>query len=98
MPDYYNTDEYEDQQRITLEKEYQDASRIFRYAVISAERIYLCNKVDVDVRGDGATPFFHVLMEDAWVWDTYLSSRFLNKVEIFTLSDLNVEELKGEVS
>lgn len=97
MPDYYDTDEYEDQQRITLEKEYQDASRIFRYAVISAERIYLCNNVDLEVKGEGGTPFFHVMMEDAWVWDTYLSSRFLSRVEVYTLSDVNIEELKSDV-
>ena len=53
--------------------------------------------MDLEVKGEGGTPFFHVMMEDAWVWDTYLSSRFLSRVEVYTLSDVNIEELKSDV-
>ena len=89
----FDIEEYESQLRVNLGQEYQDVSKIFRYIVITAERLYLCNKYNLEVK-EGDTPYFYLSMEDAWVWDTYLANRFIGKAEIYTFSDVNIEELK----
>jgi hypothetical protein len=35
-------------------------------------------------------------MEDVWVWDKNRPSRMIPRAEIYTSSDVTVEELRGE--
>src|SRR5678815_2164201 len=41
-------------------------------------------------------PFFHVKMEDVWVWDKNRPTRMIPRAEVYTSSDVTVEELRGE--
>ena len=41
-------------------------------------------------------PFFHVRMEDVWVWDKNRPTRIIPRAEVYTSGDVTVEELRGE--
>jgi hypothetical protein len=41
-------------------------------------------------------PFFHITMEDVWVWDKNRPTRIIPRAEVYTSSDVTVEELRGE--
>ena len=41
-------------------------------------------------------PFFHVRMEDVWVWDKNRPTRIIPRAEVYTSSDVTIEELRGE--
>ena len=41
-------------------------------------------------------PFFHVTMEDVWVWDKNRPTRMIPRAEVYTSSDVTIEELRGE--
>ena len=41
-------------------------------------------------------PFFHLKMEDVWVWDKNRPTRIIPRAEVYTSSDVTVEELRGE--
>ena len=41
-------------------------------------------------------PFFHVKMEDVWVWDKNRPTRMIPRAEVYTSTDLTVEELRRE--
>lgn len=84
---------YENEQELALYREYRDVVGLFKYVVETERRFYLCNDVDMVVRGEGADVFFDVTMSDAWVWDIYRPARFVKKVRVVTFKDVNVEEL-----
>ena len=84
---------YETEQELALYREYRDVVGLFSPVVETERRFYLCNDVDVLVRGEGAEVFFDVRMNDAWVWDVYRPARFVKKVRVLTFKDVNVEEL-----
>lgn len=86
-------EEFEAERELQLAQEYQDVSRMFRYAVETERRFYLANTVDVTVIGDPTRPVIQVEMVDAWVWDMYRKSRFVPKVKVLSFKDVNVEEL-----
>ena len=86
-------EEFEADRELQLAQEYQDVSRMFRYAVETERRFYLANDVDVSVIGDPTRPVIQVEMVDAWVWDMYRKSRFVPKVRVLSFKDVNVEEL-----
>ncbi len=86
-------EEFEAERELKLAQEYQDVSRMFRYAVETERRFYLANEVDVSVIGDPTRPVIQVEMVDAWVWDMYRKSRFVPKVKVLSFKDVNVEEL-----
>jgi hypothetical protein len=87
-------DDYDAELELRLKKEYADVFPLFRYCVLTQEATYLCNKLDVNRMLQASYPFFHVKMEDVWVWDKNRPSRIIPKTEIFTSSDLTIEELK----
>ncbi|MDX6543175.1 MAG: hypothetical protein QOK32_778, partial [Gaiellaceae bacterium] len=35
-------------------------------------------------------------MEDVWVWDKHRPTRIIPRAEVYTSSDVTVEELRGE--
>ena len=86
-------EQYENEQELALYREYRDVVGLFRYVVETERRFYLCNAVDMTVRGEGADVFFDVTMQDAWVWDIYRPARFVKNVRVVTFKDVNVEEL-----
>ena len=37
--------------------------------MLTQDATYLCNKLDVEALPQSSYPFFHIRMEDVWVWD-----------------------------
>lgn len=84
---------YEADIELQLYKEYKDVSPMFSYVVETERRFYLANDVQHTVHdGDGRT-YVELELRDAWVWDMYRTSRFVQSVRIVTFRDVNVEEL-----
>ena len=88
-----DVEDFEAEAELLLYREYRDVVGLFRYVVETERRFYLCNAVDMKVRGEGADVFFDVTMQDAWVWDIYRPARFVKTVRVVTFKDVNVEEL-----
>ena len=78
---------------LQLYKEYKDVSPMFSYVVETERRFYLANEVTQTVRDTGGRTYVELDLRDAWVWDMYRTSRFVQKVHIVTFKDVNVEEL-----
>ena len=89
-------DEYEAELELRLKKEYTAVFGLFRYCVVTQDSTYLCNKLDLKVLPQASYPFFHLTMEDVWVWDKNRPTRMIPKAEVYTSGDMTVEELRGE--
>ena len=89
-------DEFEAEAELRLKKEYGAVFGLFRYCVLTQDATYLCNKLDLQYVPQPSYPFFHVRMEDVWVWDKNRPSRMLPRTEVYTSADVTVEELRGE--
>jgi hypothetical protein len=89
-------DEFEAEAELRLKKEYAAVFSLFRYCVLTQDATYLCNKLDLQYVPQPNYPFFHLRMEDVWVWDKNRPSRMLPRTEVFTSADVTVEELRGE--
>ena len=89
-------DEFEAEHELALKKEYSAVYPLFRYCVLTQDATYLCNKLDLKVVPQASYPFFHIQMEDVWVWDKNRPTRIIPRAEIYTSSDVTVEELRGE--
>lgn len=87
---------YETEIELALYKEYRDVLPMFTYVVETERRFYLANKVDLKVREVDNRTYFEVVLGDAWVWDMYRPARFVNKVQVVTFRDVNIEELAKE--
>ncbi|MEO8363222.1 MAG: DUF2469 family protein [Ilumatobacteraceae bacterium] len=91
-----NTDDlenFEAERELHLAQEYQDVVGMFKFAVETDRRFYLANNVDVKVLSEGSRPIVEVVLVDAWVWDMYRKSRFVQRVRVLSFKDLNIEEL-----
>ena len=88
-------DEFEAELELTLKKEYSAVFGLFRYCVLTQDATYLCNKLDFQYVPQPSYPFFHVRMEDVWVWDKNRPTRIIPRAEVYTSSDVTVEELRG---
>ncbi|MEK7291952.1 MAG: DUF2469 family protein [Actinomycetota bacterium] len=91
-----NTDDlenFEAERELHLAQEYQDVVGMFRFAVETDRRFYLANNVEVKVLSEGSRPIVEVVLIDAWVWDMYRKSRFVQRVRVLSFKDLNIEEL-----
>ncbi len=86
-------EKYETEMELQLYREYRDVVGLFSHVVETERRFYLCNSVDVKVRGEGSEVYFDVSMSDAWVWDVYRPARFVKNVRVVTFKDVNIEEL-----
>jgi len=84
---------YESELELALYKEYKDVVGIFRYAIETERRFYLCNNVDVKVRTEGGDIYYEVSMADAWVWDMYRPARFVKTAKVLTFRDVSIEEI-----
>ena len=89
-------DEYEADLELRLKREYAAVFSLFRYCVVTQDMTYLCNKLDVQYTAQPSYPFLHLTMEDVWVWDKNRPRRIIPRTEIFTSSDVTIEELRGE--
>ena len=69
---------------------------LFRYCILTQDATYLCNRLDLKVAPQASYPFFHLQMEDVWVWDKNRPTRMIPRAEVYTSGDLTVEELRGE--
>jgi len=86
---------YESEVELKLYREYHDVLPMFKYVVETERRFYLANTVEIDVREVNGSVFFQVEMGDAWVWDMFRPARFLQKVQVLTFRDVNIEELES---
>ncbi|MCB1247938.1 MAG: DUF2469 family protein [Acidimicrobiales bacterium] len=84
---------YEAELELTLEREYRDVCRMFRYVVETERRFYLCNAVSQTVTEQAGRPMVTLELTDAWVWDVYRQNRFVPSVRVLTFKDVNIEEL-----
>jgi hypothetical protein len=89
-------DEFEAELELRLKREYKDVFALFRYCVLTQDATYLCNKLDLQHASQPAYPFFHLKMEDVWVWDKNRPSRMIPRAEVFTSGDVTIEELRRE--
>jgi hypothetical protein len=88
-------DEYEAELELGLKKEYTAVFALFRFCVLTQDATYLCNKLDVNYTPQPSYPFFHIRMEDVWVWDKNRPTRIIPRAEVYTSGDVTVEELRG---
>ena len=84
---------YEADIELQLYKEYKDVAPMFSYVVETERRFYLANEVRQTVREEAGRTFVELELHDAWVWDMYRTSRFVQSVRVVTFKDVNVEEL-----
>ena len=84
---------YEAEIELQLYKEYKDVCPMFSFVVETERRFYPANEVRQTVRSDGGRTHVELELRDAWVWDMYRTSRFVQSVQIVTFRDVNVEEL-----
>ena len=89
-------DEFEAEAELRLKKEYGAVFGLFRYCVLTQDATYLCNKLDLAQISQPNYPFFHLKMEDVWVWDKNRPTRIIPRAEVYTSSDVTVEELRVE--
>src|SRR5206468_238330 len=84
-------DEYEAELELRLKREYTAVFSLFRFCVLTQDATYLCNKLDLNYVPQPSYPFFHVKMEDVWVWDKNRPSRIIPRAEVYTSADVTVE-------
>lgn len=84
-------EQYEAEIELALYREYRDVISMFAFVVETDRRFYLANEV-VRVSAPGAGIIEYEL-KDAWVWDMYRQSRFLNTVRVTSTRGITVEEL-----
>lgn len=84
---------YAADQELNLYKEYRDVIGLFRYIVETDRRFYLANSVEVTTHHETGDTYFELLLGDAWVWDVFRSSRFIQRARILSFRDVNIEEL-----
>ena len=89
-------DEFEAELELQLKKEYTAVFGLFRYCVLTQDATYLCNKLDLAQISQPHYPFFHLKMEDVWVWDKNRPTRIIPRAEVWTSSDVTVEELRKD--
>ena len=89
-------DEFEAELELTLKKEYTAVFGLFRYCVLTQDATYLCNRLDLQYVPQQSYPFFHLKMEDVWVWDKNRPTRMIPRAEVYTSGDLTIEELRAD--
>ena len=89
-------DDFEAELELRLKREYSAVYSLFRYCVLTQDATYLCNKLELTQISQPAYPFFHLKMEDVWVWDKNRPTRIIPRAQVYTSSDVTVEELRAE--
>jgi hypothetical protein len=91
-------EKYETEMELQLYKEYRDVLQMFRFVVETERRFYLCNEVNLEIKGEDTQLYYQLELSDAWVWDMYRPARFVSNVKVLTFRDVNVEELTKDTS
>ena len=89
-------EEYDAELEIQLKREYATVFSLFRFCVITAEATYLCNSLEMDCAPQAGYLLFEISMEDVWVWDRNRPTRIIPKAQVYTTSDVTVEQLKDD--
>src|SRR5207244_242974 len=89
-------DDFEAELELRLKREYSAVYSLFRYCVLTQDATYLCNRLDLQYVPQQSYPFFQLKMEDVWVWDKNRPTRIIPRAEVYTSSDVTVEELRGD--
>ena len=89
-------EEFDAELELKLKREYATVFGLFRYCVLTQEATYLCNQLDLRIEHQPSYPMIHVAMEDVWVWDKNRPTRIIPRAEVYTASDVTIEELRGE--
>jgi hypothetical protein len=96
MSNLDDLDEFEAELELRLKREYTAVFGLFRFCVLTQDATYLCNKLDLRQVSQPNYPFFHLRMEDVWVWDKNRPTRIIPRAEVWTSGDVTVEELRSE--
>jgi hypothetical protein len=94
-----NSDELEEfdaELELALKREYSTVYQLFRYCVITQEATYLCNNLEVDCAPQAGYLLFEIAMEDVWVWDRNRPTRIIPRAQVYTTSDVTIEQLKED--
>ena len=57
------------QARARAEARVHGRLRALPHRILTQDATYLCNRLDLKVVPQASYPFFHLQMEDVWVWD-----------------------------
>lgn len=87
-------DEYEAELELAIKREYRDVFPLFRYYVVTPDGAYLCNQATLERIGEDSS--FHLSLVDAWVWDAHRPMRLVKTVEIYSSSEVIIEELSHD--
>ncbi|HEX2052687.1 MAG TPA: DUF2469 family protein [Actinomycetota bacterium] len=90
-------EQFETDLELALYREYRDVLPMFRYVVETDRRSYLCNSYEMKAHPSASGTWFELVLKDAWAWDIYRPTRFVQEVKIHTVRDLNIEELARPV-
>ena len=96
MSNIDDLEEYDAELELRLKREYATVFGLFRYCVLTAEATYLCNRLQIEHAHQASYPLVHLTMEDVWVWDKNRPMRMIPRAEVYTSSDVTIEELRGE--
>lgn len=91
-------EEFDAELEIALKREYKTVFPLFRYCVITQEATYLCNDLVMDCVPHSTYLLFEIRMNDVWVWDRNRPTRIIPRAQVYTTSDVTVEQLKDEGS
>ena len=89
-------DEFEAELELQLKKEYAAVFAALPLLRADAGRDLPLQPLDLEPHPQPSYPFFHLKMEDVWVWDKNRPTRIIPRAEVYTSSDVTVEELRGE--
>src|SRR5699024_12387761 len=84
--------QYAADQELNLYKEYRDVIGLFRYVIETDRRVYLANSVEMVTHHETGDTYFELMLEGAWVWDVFRTSRFIQRARILSFRDINIEE------
>src|SRR4029450_13232548 len=89
-------DDFEAELELALKREYSAVFALFRYCVLTQDATYLCNRLDLQYVPQPSYPFFPLKRKEFWVWDKTRPPRIIPRAQVYTSSDVTVEELRGE--
>ena len=87
-------EEYESELELALKREFQTVYPLFTYCVVVQGATYLCNQLEIQHAAAEGAIMFDISMEDVWVWDHNRPTRIIPAAQVFTTSDLSIEQLR----
>ncbi len=84
---------YESEVELALYQEYKAVVDTFTHVVETERRFYLANEVSLVTKTADGRTWFELELRDAWVWDMYRPTRFVQHVKVVTFKDVNIEQI-----